>query len=40
MDSNTSSPEATAGPLDDLTTLVSAIDGLAARDLTGLVVQP
>jgi len=36
MDSNTSSPEATAGPLDDLTTLVSAIDGLAARDLTGL----
>src|SRR5215217_8026609 len=36
MDSNTSSPEATAGPLDDLATLTAAVDGLAARDLTGL----
>src|SRR5215216_2660811 len=36
MDSTTSSPEATAGPLDDLATLTAAVDGLAARDLTGL----
>jgi hypothetical protein len=36
MNSNTCSPEATAGPPDDLATLTAAIDGVAARDLTGL----
>jgi hypothetical protein len=36
MDSNTCSPEAPAGPPDDLATLTAAVDGVAARDLTGL----
>jgi Domain of unknown function (DUF222) len=36
MNSNTCSPEAPAGPPDDLATLTAAIDAVAARDLTGL----
>jgi hypothetical protein len=38
MDSNRCSPNPTAGPPDDLATLAAAVDGLAARDLTGLAV--
>ena len=36
MNSNTCSPDPTIGSQDDLATLAAAVDGLAARDLTGL----
>jgi hypothetical protein len=36
MNSNTSSPEATTEPPDDLATLAAAVDRLAARDLNRL----
>ena len=38
QDSNTCSPSH-AGPPPDLATLAAAVDGLAARDLTGLAAR-